>query len=175
MRYLLDILLIIIIYKRWIYPRFKKLNNEQFVVNNLLFIYLVFVGYFTLMPVIINLPSIFVHSYENMNFIPFVDLQKGRPLAMREIVLNIIMLVPFGVLVPLSKKWGIIRVVSSALLFSVSIELIQPLISSLRAFDVTDIITNTFGALLGYVLYLIFKRPLQAIIVMLSKLIKIQS
>jgi glycopeptide antibiotics resistance protein len=170
MRYLLDVGVVLTIYIIWIYPRFKKLDSQQFVINNLMVIYLVFVSYFTLMPVLVNLPFVFIDSYETMNFVPFIDLQLGRPLAQKEIILNIIMLVPFGVLLPLIKKQNILYVVSKAFLLSLSIELLQPFISSSRAFDVTDIITNTTGALIGYLLYIIFKKPLQAMIKILAKL-----
>lgn len=171
MPYVIDIAAIVFIYVKWMYPTLKNQAKEKFVVTNLLIIYLVFVGYFTLMPVIVNLPNLFVSSYEMMNFIPFIDLQMRRPLAMREIILNVVMLVPFGVLLPLLKNQNIIQVGCKAFLLSVAIELIQPAINSYRAFDVTDIITNTFGALVGYVLYLLLKKPLQVIIKGLAKVI----
>ncbi len=37
-------------------------------------------------------------------------------------------------------------------LFSLSIEVLQPLLHSQRCFDVTDIVTNTLGAAFGYAL-----------------------
>lgn len=170
MRYLFDFVAVGFIYVKWIYPRWKNIDKEQFVVNNLMFIYLVFVAYFTMMPVIAHLPYLFASSYSTMNFVPFIDLEYHRPKAVQEIILNIIMLVPFGVLYPLMKKKNIIEVVGTAMILSLSIELIQPLINSSRSFDVTDIITNTFGAFVGYLLYLLFKNPLKIIVKMLATL-----
>ena len=42
-------------------------------------------------------------------------------------------------------------------LLSLVIELLQPLINGVRSSDITDIITNIIGGIVGYVLYLLFK------------------
>ncbi len=42
-------------------------------------------------------------------------------------------------------------------LLSFSIELLQPLINGFRSSDITDIITNTIGGIIGYIMYLIFR------------------
>ena len=44
---------------------------------------------------------------------------------------------------------------------SLSIELLQPLINGVRSSDVTDIITNILGAVIGYVIYLLIKPRLK--------------
>ena len=40
---------------------------------------------------------------------------------------------------------------------SLGIELLQPLINGFRAADITDVITNVVGGILGYGLFLIFR------------------
>ena len=40
---------------------------------------------------------------------------------------------------------------------SLSIEILQPFLNSFRASDITDIITNVSGGIIGYILYLICK------------------
>ena len=52
-------------------------------------------------------------------------------------------------------------VVIYAFLMSLSIELLQPLINDARSSDVTDIITNVLGAVIGYVIYLPIKPRLK--------------
>ena len=42
-------------------------------------------------------------------------------------------------------------------MMSLGIELLQPLIGGFRSSDVTDLITNVIGGMLGYVLYVLFK------------------
>ncbi len=40
---------------------------------------------------------------------------------------------------------------------SLGIELLQPLIDGFRSSDVTDLITNVIGGMLGYGFYVVFK------------------
>jgi len=113
------------------------------------------------MPIVTSLPFIFDHPYVPMNLTPFVDVASGRGDFIRQIVLNIIMTIPFGFLLPLTKipKMKLLKVVLFTFLLSLGIELLQPLLSSFRSSDITDLITNVTGGAIGYFLYLIF-RPL---------------
>ncbi|MGI6345192.1 MAG: VanZ family protein [Bacillota bacterium] len=113
--------------------------------------------YVTLMPIVVALPFIFNHPYIPMNMIPFDDYLSGRGDTVRQIILNVIMMMPFGVLLPLVKKQSLLSCLFWTFLFSLGIELTQPLVNGFRAADITDLITNTIGGLLGYLLYLVFK------------------
>ncbi|WP_195837001.1 VanZ family protein [Sharpea porci] len=76
---------------------------------------------------------------------------------MRQIILNIIMTIPFGFLLPLvAKKMNLIKVVLITMTFSLSIEFFQFFSITYRATDITDVITNTLGGLIGYCLYKLF-------------------
>ena len=93
---------------------------------------------------------------------PFEDAINGRGDFVRQIVLNIIMTVPFGFWYPMcrravGKKCGLLRFALMTVALSLSIELLQPLINSARSADITDVITNTTGGLIGYVVYVLFK------------------
>ncbi|WNI16004.1 VanZ family protein [Actinacidiphila sp. ITFR-21] len=67
---------------------------------------------------------------------------------------NIVLGVPFGVLLPVlfPKARGLIRVLLLTALVMVVVETAQGAIVEGRAFDIDDVILNTFGALLGYLL-----------------------
>lgn len=67
---------------------------------------------------------------------------------------NIVLGVPFGVLLPVlvPKVRGLLRVVFTTALFMVLVELVQGAIVTGRAFDIDDVILNTSGALIGYLL-----------------------
>ncbi|MBD5137184.1 MAG: VanZ family protein [Lachnospiraceae bacterium] len=71
---------------------------------------------------------------------------------------NIAAFVPFGMFLPMikSKKTGLINTVIISFLFSACIETIQ-LYFKLGVFDVDDIVLNTLGGFIGYLLYLIGK------------------
>jgi glycopeptide antibiotics resistance protein len=106
---------------------------------------------------------------ESINLIPFRDLRLNYGGAIREIILNIIMMVPFGFLYPIIKKKGVLRVTISTFLFSFVIEILQLMSAwwgglSSRSFDVTDLITNTFGGLIGYIIFIVLRPLIQRII-----------
>lgn len=67
---------------------------------------------------------------------------------------NILVFVPFGILLPLVKKYGstFLDVFANSLILVIGIEVFQ-LFSAFGAFDVDDIILNCFGAGIGYVVY----------------------
>ena len=124
-----------------------------------MYIYLSFVLYFTLMPMITSIPFILNHSYAPMNLVPFIDVSKERGDFLRQIILNVIMTMPFGFLFPITqnRKSSFSKTILWVFLMSLGIEILQPMISDVRASDITDIITNVMGGIIGYIFYVVFK------------------
>ncbi len=157
---LVDFTFLICLYFFVFFRKWQTQGKDVLFTNTIFYIYLSFVFYFTLMPVITALPFIFNHPYVPMNLTPFIDVTFSRGDPMRQILLNILMTVPFGLLFPLvSQKPSFLRTLLFTFLLSLGIELIQPLLSINRSSDITDIITNVIGGVIGYIFYLIF-RPL---------------
>lgn len=67
---------------------------------------------------------------------------------------NLVLGMPFGVLLPIlvSRRLRMIRMVLLTVVVIVVVELVQGALVAGRAFDVDDVILNTAGALLGYLL-----------------------
>lgn len=84
----------------------------------------------------------------NLNLIPFLGIMED----LKNSVLNILLFVPLGVFLPVlwDQFRNPVRAVSFGLCLSVMIELLQML--TFRATDVNDLITNTLGTMLGYLL-----------------------
>lgn len=103
-------------------------------------IYLAFGLCFTLMPIITSLPFMFNHPYTPMNLEPFIDVTYGRGDFIWQVGLNVIMTIPFGFLFPLvkNKKPKLLKIVLYTFLLSLSIEVLQPLVSGSRSSDITD-------------------------------------
>lgn len=160
MKELVDFIILILLYLFIFYKKWKVKGKDVIFINTIMYIYLSFVLYFTLMPIVTSLPFIFNHPYKPMNLVPFVDAINGKGDFIRQIVLNIIMTIPFGFLFPLmgSRKAKLLKTILYTLLLSLSIELLQPLINGFRSSDITDLITNVLGGIIGYIIYLIFKR-----------------
>ena len=76
--------------------------------------------------------------------------------SLKGMLLNILLFVPFGYLLPSlfpSKRWW--QVILLGLVFSLTIELLQ-LITRLGYADVDDLINNTLGAAIGFLSYKLF-------------------
>lgn len=99
---------------------------------------------------LVGLPCItYINPRLNLTLIPFLDMIA----APRATVLNVALFLPLGILLPL--VWKHFQTMKNTVLFglglSVGIELLQILVG--RATDINDLITNTLGAFLGFVLW----------------------
>lgn len=159
MKCLIDFMTLVLLYIFVFFRKWKVKGKDILLINTLMYVYLSFVLYFTLMPVITSLPFILNHPYVPMNMVPFVDVLTGRGDYIRQVLLNVIMLVPFGFLFPMTRTpaAGFGKTVFCCLLMSLGIELLQPLINGSRSADITDVITNAIGGMVGYVLYIAFR------------------
>ncbi|WP_229759113.1 VanZ family protein [Peterkaempfera bronchialis] len=74
--------------------------------------------------------------------------------AVKQIGGNIALGVPFGVLLPvlIPRARGLLRVVLTTAAVMLLVELVQGAIVQGRSFDIDDVILNTTGSLLGYLL-----------------------
>lgn len=146
----IDFTIFIMIYLFYFYPKWK---HQELLFHTLIYIYLMAVFFLTLSPCLTSLTSIFSHRYEPMMMEPFRDFLAGYENADWQIILNIIMFVPLGFLLPKIRQYNGYQLVFVCFLVSTGIELVQPLLSAYRCSDITDIICNTLGGLIGYLLY----------------------
>ena len=74
----------------------------------------------------------------------------------RNIILNICMFVPFGLLLPMGLKWfrKFYRTYAAGFLFSLFIEISQ-MIFKIGIFEPDDLMNNTLGAMMGFGLYIV--------------------
>lgn len=104
---------------------------------------------------VVGIPGLgYFHWNPTVNWVPFSEEMTQRYLT--QLGLNAALFVPFGFLVPVLwrefRSWG--AVTGAGFLTSLLIECIQ--LCSFRATDVDDLIMNTLGAFVGYVLAWIF-------------------
>lgn len=134
----------------------KKFSSK---LKNNIFGYIIFALYLSAMCAAVGLPSITYLKFDlNVNFIPFLDMATDW----KNSILNFILFIPLGVALPLfcNKFTTIKRVICLGFTTSLAIEILQ--IFTFRATDVNDLITNTFGALLGGLIakWVIRRRPI---------------
>ena len=135
----------------------KKLRIKNNILGALLIIYLTAVASITLFPIPID------YDYENNqlnNFIPFASIYSlisNGEYAVKNILGNIVMFIPFGIIITLLnyKKISFLKLIFIGLSMSVAIEFLQFLIGYFigymyRSVDIDDVILNTFGAMIGF-------------------------
>lgn len=158
-KYIIDVIALVLLYALVFFRRWKRRGRDVLLVHTLMYLYLSLVLLVTLMPILTALPFIRNHPYKPMNLIPFIDVLEGRGDFIRQVVLNVVMTMPFGFLYPLTRSKGASfgRTVLCCFLMSLGIELLQPLLDGFRASDITDLITNVLGGIFGYICYLVCK------------------
>lgn len=107
-----------------------------------------------------------IQTGRDINLIPFDTIQQFSKKGfsgsfMVNIVANVFMFSPIGFFLPtLWKAWQkAIKTIGAGMLFSISIETIQLFIG--RTTDIDDVILNTLGVAVGYILYKCLAKPLQ--------------
>ena len=97
---------------------------------------------------------------KEVNFIPLITL---TPEDIKTSLLNILLFMPFGFGLPFITNFRMKKVVVLGAVFSIVIELLQ-LMSGLvagmtfRVADINDVLFNTLGVLIGYMLFVGFVR-----------------
>lgn len=97
---------------------------------------------------------------KDMNLIPFITL---TPQDMKTSLLNILLLIPFGFGLPFITNFRMMKIVVIGALFSIVIECLQLITGfmakiTFRIADINDVIFNTIGVSIGYVLFVGFMR-----------------
>ena len=103
-------------------------------------------------------------SYGYNNFIPFKEILRydiAAPLFWRNVVGNIVVFAPFGYIITdiihmFTKRMNVFISFGFTVLMSSSIEFIQMFIG--RSFDIDDIILNSLGGLIGFIVFVIIKK-----------------
>ncbi len=152
-----DILILLVIYIKILFPKWKKLSPNDFGWHTALYLYICVVLGWTIMPIIIHLPWAFDGVYENFNLIPFSDWIYGYGSYRRETVYNLMLFVPFGFIAQRALKKPYKITLLYGALFSLTIEISQLLFTTNRICDITDLLNNTLGTLVGIILYIIYK------------------
>lgn len=91
----------------------------------------------------------------SINLVPFSEYLFGGQQDISQVILNVAVFIPMGVYVGAISDASFGRKLIFFLLSSLFLEICQ-LVFRIGFFDITDIITNVLGAVIGYSLYLLF-------------------
>lgn len=146
----------------FIFNKFLKGKSKQDIFEfSGMYLYLFLVLCVTILPIDFTLYLRLKNSSTDFVYIhlkPFNDIISGYGGAVEQIILNIVMTIPFGFLYTVLKPdKGIVRVILATFLLSFMIEVIQLIMTLFllhhRSCDVTDLITNTIGGIIGFIIY----------------------
>jgi glycopeptide antibiotics resistance protein len=101
-----------------------------------------------------------VNTHDRVNFEPFKTIDIYNTFG-KQIMGNFVMLLPLGIYLPLLYRKlrtavSFFAVLIISFLVSVTIEILQ-LATSYRSTDIDDVILNTLGACVGFLVYLLVK------------------
>lgn len=140
------------------------MNNrkQQNVTKALFIIYLIVLTWIILFKMQIHITEIFQARYRNVNLVPFQgSLATNKMTAFKEIIMNVIIFVPYGVYISMLKEnWNILKKTAPIFLTSLAYELLQYILS-IGASDITDLIGNTLGGISGVVLFWLLSKVLK--------------
>ena len=135
--------------------RNKRIDWKRERLLILMYINLLVILYFTFSPLILDLDEVFNCR---INLLPFVYMTdyENRTHMILNIFGNILMFVPTGIILPILYKRldNFFKVALTGFLISFAIEIFQlPFVE--RTSDVDDLILNTLGVAIGYVVFII--------------------
>lgn len=109
----------------------------------------------------LDVPVIGLEDRQAIKLIPFVASGSAGASAPLEIAANLVFFLPFGVYVALlAPSWRWWRAGGAAVGTSLALEIAQYLLAVGRS-DMTDLVSNTTGALLGFFLVVVLRRVSQ--------------
>lgn len=159
---------------------FRKQERNESAINILLFIYFCGVFEVALLPIPMNDKQILANqalkfglNYNTQPF--FIDLFVSQYSSyMDYLIPNIVMLVPFGFLMNYKlKKPSFLKIVLLSMTFSFCIEMTQLMMQltlyTRRVADINDLLSNTFGGMLGWSLYMLCAPAIEKIFALIPE------
>ena len=118
--------------------------------RTVLIVYLLFLLWLVLFKFSLHIFETFDFHIRGLSVIPFAEVTQN---SWRDVVYNFLFFIPFGLLLSVSlKRANFWRKLAYILFFSLVVEIIQ-FIFAIGITDITDVIANTAGGLLGLALY----------------------
>ena len=133
-------------------------NNRQRNLTRILFaVYFLILVWILLFKMSFSLDELYKNR--SINLIPFMGsvVVNGR-IYINEIIDNILVFIPLGIYICMLKEdWSILRKISVGFFVSLGIEVLQ-FILAIGATDITDLLGNTLGGILGIGVFYLFSK-----------------
>lgn len=132
----------------------NKNNNLKKLIYGLFVIYLIALTWIILFKMELDISLLRNMNLRSINLIPFSDpLVINGKVDVSEMILNTIVFIPFGIyLSMMNGKWNFIQKVLPIFGVSLLYEVMQYILA-IGGSDITDLITNTLGGMIGLGIY----------------------
>lgn len=128
------------------------MKTKQLSTKIIFILYCLLIVWIVLFKTSFSFADVFSLSGERtINLIPFYYADDVGRLHLREVILNIIIFIPFGLYLRMLDS-SIKKAIFTGFVTSLTLEVCQ-FILAIGSFDITDIITNTLGVILGICFY----------------------
>jgi glycopeptide antibiotics resistance protein len=109
------------------------------------------------------MPDLILNGQTDENAVNLIPLLTLTPQDLKTSLLNILLLIPFGFGMPFITNYGMKKILVIGALFSIGIEFMQLITGfiakmTFRIADINDVIFNTVGVAIGYLLFVGFVR-----------------
>jgi glycopeptide antibiotics resistance protein len=122
----------------------------KLVSKTVLAFYLLILLWLVLFKFSFDISAVLDHQMRSLNLIPFAGSSLDN---LREKIDNLVVFIPFGLLLSVNlKRINLWRKLTFVFIFSLAVETLQ-FVLAIGVADITDVITNTLGGLLGLMLY----------------------
>jgi glycopeptide antibiotics resistance protein len=141
------------ILRKELYSSKGKEYRVKRLAKTLLALYLLFLLWLVLFKFSLHFSTVLDSGLRGINLVPFASKAHTGQLNLIGMVLNLLFFIPFGLLLSvLLKQVSFWRKLLYIFMFSVAVELIQ-FVFAIGITDITDVIMNAGGGLLGLALY----------------------
>ncbi|MDN9637804.1 glycopeptide resistance protein VanZ1 [Clostridioides difficile] len=153
-------------------------SRKHNITKGLFIVYIIILTWIILFKLQFDISSLETMNLRSINLVPFAgSLIINNRVDISEIILNVAIFVPFGIYVcMLKEEWSFIKKVIPIFITSLAFETLQ-YIFALGASDITDLIGNTLGGIIGIAVFMplskIFKNNTIKIINILALIVTI--
>lgn len=137
-------------------------SKEYNITKGLFIVYIIILTWIILFKLQFDISSLETMNLRSINLVPFAgSLIINNRVDISEIILNVAIFIPFGIYVcMLKEEWSFIKKVTPIFITSLAFETLQ-YIFALGASDITDLIGNTLGGIIGIAVFMLLSKILK--------------
>ncbi|HBH1636101.1 TPA: glycopeptide resistance protein VanZ1 [Clostridioides difficile] len=134
-------------------------SRKHNITKGLFIVYIIILTWIILFKLQFDISSLETMNLRSINLVPFAgSLIINNRVDISEIILNVVIFVPFGIYVcMLKEEWSFIKKVIPIFITSLAFETLE-YIFALGASDITDLIGNTLGGIIGIAVFMLLSK-----------------